>query len=272
MARKIENSEFLKIMRESFEERTVASREVREKMTELDIAPTDWATIDTFKAGRGKWCFANTAAIQSVDTPVAPSTTKATAEVLDVAGDHARFLPRLRGGVAAEHGGRLLGHDLRDGGNQYPSLCHGSDPGAGLRPLSRSCADRRSRSALWHDAGPADPADHHAGSAADRHHLAPDAGEHDRGDPLQLHPHRARQGSEPVRGDHTSRPARRDPAAGELSGSGDRCAADRLHRHRTGLLPAGRRATVRLRRAAARRARGRGRGAPPRSARAPRGP
>ena len=88
MARKIENSEFLKIMRESFEERTVASREVREKMTELDIAPTDWATIDTFKAGRGKWCFANTAAIQSVDTPVAPSTTKATAEVLDVAGDN----------------------------------------------------------------------------------------------------------------------------------------------------------------------------------------
>ena len=88
MARKIENSEFLKIMRESFEERTVASREVREKMTELDIAPTDWATIDTFKAGRGKWCFANTSAIQSVDTPVAPSTTKATAEVLDVAGDN----------------------------------------------------------------------------------------------------------------------------------------------------------------------------------------
>ena len=65
--RKIENSEFLKIMSSRFEERTVTSREVQELCTELEIAPSNWAVIDTFKSGRGRWNFSNTAAITSLE-------------------------------------------------------------------------------------------------------------------------------------------------------------------------------------------------------------
>ena len=93
--RKIENSEFLKIMSSRFEERTVTSREVQELCTELEIAPSNWAVIDTFKSGRGRWNFSNTAAISSdsIDAPEtvtveASATVKAKAEVLDVAGDN----------------------------------------------------------------------------------------------------------------------------------------------------------------------------------------
>lgn len=94
--RKIENSEFLKIMSTKFEERTVTSREVQEVCTELEIAPSDWTVVDTFKSGRGRWNFSNTAAITSasieevaVTAPVSSmETAKATADVLDVAGDN----------------------------------------------------------------------------------------------------------------------------------------------------------------------------------------
>jgi len=93
--RKIENSEFLKIMSSRFEERTVSSREVQELCTELEIAPSNWAVVDTFKSGRGRWNFSNTAAISSdsIDAPEtvtvdASATVKAKAEVLDVAGDN----------------------------------------------------------------------------------------------------------------------------------------------------------------------------------------
>jgi len=88
--RKVENSEFLKIMREKFEDRVVPAREFWEYRTEVGISPLSWDKVNTFKAGRGKWCFANTSAIESVDQPaVTPETTiKATAEVLDVAQDN----------------------------------------------------------------------------------------------------------------------------------------------------------------------------------------
>lgn len=88
--RKVENSEFLKIMREKFEDRVVPAREFWEYRTEMGISPLSWDKVNTFKAGRGKWCFANTSAIESVDQPaVTPETTiKATAEVLDVAQDN----------------------------------------------------------------------------------------------------------------------------------------------------------------------------------------
>ena len=95
--RRIESSEFLKIMNAKFEERTVSSREVQEMCTELEIAPSSWTVVDTFKSGRGKWNFSNTAAITSASiedvaaasAPVSISeTVKATAEVLDVAGDN----------------------------------------------------------------------------------------------------------------------------------------------------------------------------------------
>ena len=95
--RRIESSEFLKIMNDRFEERTVSSREVQELCTELEIAPSSWTVVDTFKSGRGKWNFSNTAAITSASiedisatsAPVSMSETiKATAEVLDVAGDN----------------------------------------------------------------------------------------------------------------------------------------------------------------------------------------
>ena len=93
--RKIENSEFLKIMSSRFEERTVTSREVQELCTELEIAPSNWAVIDTFKSGRGRWNFSNTAAISSdsIDAPEtvtveSSATVKAKAEVIDVAGDN----------------------------------------------------------------------------------------------------------------------------------------------------------------------------------------
>ena len=90
--KKVENSEFLKIMQEKFQDRIVGTREVMEYRTELNIRPADWAVIDTFKAGRGKWCFANTNAITEVNETPAPTpentTVKASAEVLDVAGDN----------------------------------------------------------------------------------------------------------------------------------------------------------------------------------------
>jgi len=84
-------------MNDKFEERTVSSREVQELCTELEIAPSSWTIVDTFKSGRGKWNFSNTAAITSASiedisatsAPVSMSETiKATAEVLDVAGDN----------------------------------------------------------------------------------------------------------------------------------------------------------------------------------------
>tara|TARA_R110000787_G_scaffold182255_6_gene294205 strand:+ start:3153 stop:4322 length:1170 start_codon:yes stop_codon:yes gene_type:complete len=94
--RKLENSEFLKIMSTKFEERTVTSREVQEVCTELEITPSNWTVVDTFKSGRGRWNFSNTAAITSasieevaVTAPVSSiETVKATADVLDVAGDN----------------------------------------------------------------------------------------------------------------------------------------------------------------------------------------
>ena len=89
--RTVENSEFLKIMSETFGEQIVTTREVNEVRTKYLINPTNWAVIDEFKSGRGKWCFANTAAISSVSElpPEPPATTvKATAETLDVAGDN----------------------------------------------------------------------------------------------------------------------------------------------------------------------------------------
>ncbi len=96
---KLENSEFLKIMAGRFEERTITTRQLHEACTELNVNPTDWKVIDTFKSGRGLWNFSNTAAITSasVDAPKtvavqpptpAMETMKATAEVLDVAGDN----------------------------------------------------------------------------------------------------------------------------------------------------------------------------------------
>jgi len=88
--RKVENSEFLRVMREKFEDRVVPAREFWEYRTQAGISPLNWDKVNTFKAGRGKWCFANTSAIESVDQPtVTPeSTIKATAEVLDVAQDN----------------------------------------------------------------------------------------------------------------------------------------------------------------------------------------
>ena len=88
--KKVENSEFLKIMREKFEDRVVSAREFWEYRTEVGISPLSWDKVNTFKAGRGKWCFANTSAIDSIDQPTVQNetTVKATAETLDVAGDN----------------------------------------------------------------------------------------------------------------------------------------------------------------------------------------
>ena len=52
--KKVENSEFLKIMREKFEDRVVSAREFWEYRTEVGISPLSWDKVNTFKAGRGK--------------------------------------------------------------------------------------------------------------------------------------------------------------------------------------------------------------------------
>ena len=91
--RTVENGEFLKIMSREFGEKIVTSREMHEARAKNLIKPANWAVIDEFKSGRGKWCFANTTAISSVsETPpeqmIKETTVKATAETLDVAGDN----------------------------------------------------------------------------------------------------------------------------------------------------------------------------------------
>lgn len=91
--RTVENGEFLKIMSREFGERVVTTREMHEARSRNLIKPANWDVISEFKSGRGKWCFANTTAISSVDeTPTQPvmkeTTVKTTAEVLDVAGDN----------------------------------------------------------------------------------------------------------------------------------------------------------------------------------------
>ena len=91
--RTVENGEFLKIMSREFGERVVTTREMHEARVKNLIKPANWNVISEFKSGRGKWCFANTTAISSVDeTPIQPvmkdTTVKTTAEVLDVAGDN----------------------------------------------------------------------------------------------------------------------------------------------------------------------------------------
>ena len=90
--RTVENGEFLKIMSGEFGERVVSTREMHEARSKYLVKPANWDVIDQFKSGRGKWCFANTTAISSVDQPQTPvvkeTTVKSTAEVLDVAGDN----------------------------------------------------------------------------------------------------------------------------------------------------------------------------------------
>ena len=90
--RTVESSEFLKIMSGEFGERIVSSREMHEARAKYMIKPINWVKIDEYKSGRGKWCFANTTSMSTVSETVTPEpkteTVKATAEVLDVAGDN----------------------------------------------------------------------------------------------------------------------------------------------------------------------------------------
>jgi len=91
--RTVETSVFATAMKSKVQDRTIGGAELTEVSHELGMKPKSWSDLDDFKAGYGKWCFANSENLMMAETKTdssanTTSTIKATTEVFDVAGDN----------------------------------------------------------------------------------------------------------------------------------------------------------------------------------------